>query len=189
MYCNFHYQDTANNTCDICGEGICDVCYERYQIHDEEQHLCNSCFIEVANGRIEYAKRERKKTIRKLILPVVGFILGLILGLDICFGFGILVDEPTNIWLAPIFLPFIVPSIVVLVTGGIGMYKKDRDPRGFDIMLVIIILFKAILGSPYVFISAMAQRISYIKKANEVMKVYSDFRRIAIEQRNTEKYD
>ncbi len=193
MYCNCHKEDPATNTCDLCGEEICDLCYERYEIPDEGWHLCNSCFVKVANERIAYGNSERKKTIRKLIFSAIGFIIGLILGLDICFGFGILVHEPTNLWIAVVFLPFIVPSIFNLVTGGIDMYKKDRDKSGSDFsagwnfLLIIIILFKATVASPIVFFQTLALRISNLKKANEVMKLYAEFRRIAIDQANTEK--
>lgn len=179
MNCTTHTNRPAVYECDRCGKPICQACYDDFDINDDDEgelHLCSECYKEYIRSDAAEAHALKGMVIREFVFIIIGLIVGLILGLDICFGFGIIVDEPTYIVVAPIYLPFIIGSLITIIKKIKYSYEDARE-EGDDtnwITIIFIIIFQ-ILIAPITTIMRFFQRIGDMRKLNRIERQDTEF--------------
>ena len=72
MNCSTHKNKPAVGTCDACGAGLCQSCYEDFDIASTGEHLCPNCYRAVIVDEIEQVKPIRGMVIRELIIMIIG---------------------------------------------------------------------------------------------------------------------
>ena len=176
MNCSTHKNKPAVGTCDACGAGLCQSCYEDFDIASTGEHLCPNCYRAVIVDEIEQVKPIRGMVIRELIIMIIGMIAGLVIGLDMYFGFGILFDEGTYIPVFPLYLPFVGGSLISIVKKIIYFYRDNKDSSGADdavgnnVLTILIAVVMNVLIAPIMTTIRLIQRISDVVKVNAIMK-------------------
>lgn len=176
MNCSTHTNRPAVYKCDYCGKPICEACYNDFDIPDEGVHLCADCYKEYIRKDAAEAHSLKGMVVREFVFIIIGLIVGLILGLDICFGFGITTDEPTGIIIAPIYLPFIIGSLLTIIKKIKYSYENSRE-EGDDtnwVTLIFIIIFQLLIA-PITTIVRFFQRIGDMRKLNRIERQDMEF--------------
>ena len=179
MSCVTHEKRDAVYQCDKCGAPICRQCYDDFALNegeDDETHLCSECYKEAVRSEIAEVRSLKGMVIREFVFIIIGLIVGLILGLDICFGFGIIMDEPTGMFIAIIYLPFIVGSLLTICKKVYykhqeARYNGDSSPWITPLFNIIIYL----LIAPITTIGRFIQRIIDMVRLNRIMQADSAF--------------
>lgn len=169
MNCTTHSNRPAVYECDRCGKPICESCYNDFDIASEEEHLCSECYKNAVRDEIAEVKSLKGMVIREFVFIIIGLLVGLVLGLDICFGFGIISHEPTGMVVAPIYLPFIFGSLLTIIKKIKNEYSEQRvegdDTNWITLIFVIII---NLLLAPIMTIVRFFQRIGDMRKINRI---------------------
>lgn len=169
MNCTTHSNRPAVYECDRCGKPICESCYNDFDIASEGEHLCSECYKNAVRDEIAEVKSLKGMVIREFVFIIIGLLVGLVLGLDICFGFGIISDEPTGMVVAPIYLPFIFGSLLTIIKKIKNEYSEQRvegdDTNWITLIFVIII---NLLLAPIMTIVRFFQRIGDMRKINRI---------------------
>ena len=186
--------------CDTCGEEIKEG--EFYHEH-EGKILCIPHYLERLDSVSEDCRDCKKKSFIFLLRCLVGVALGLVIGLDIYFGFGILCDNPTHILIAPILLPLFASLLIAMPKQYIGdikdYYNKwlTGDSAGEIFIAILVTAFRAIIVSPffslymigttvYAYIKAIRTLKAIDKSKSSIMNIYGTFDKIMsmIEERS-----
>lgn len=172
MNCTTHTNRPAVYKCDNCGKPICQACYDDFDINDDDEgkiHLCAECYKEYIRKDAAEAHSLKGMVIREFVFIIIGLIVGLVIGLDLCFGFGIITDEATNIIIFPIYMPFIIGSLITIIKKIKYSYEEARV-EGDDtnwVTLIFIILLQIFIA-PITTIVRFVQRIIDMRKLNRI---------------------
>ncbi len=179
MSCITHEKRDDVYQCDRCGAPICRQCYDDFALNEgeeDETHLCSECYKEAVRSEIAEIRSLKGMVIREFVFIIIGLIVGLVLGLDICFGFGIIMDEPTGMFIAVIYLPFIVGSLLTICKKVYYKHQEARDSGDSSpwiTTLINIIIYLAI--APITTIGRFIQRIVDMVRLNRIMRADSEF--------------
>lgn len=174
MNCTTHNNRPAVYECDRCGKPICESCYNDFDIASEEEHLCSECYKNAVRDEIAEVKSLKGMVIREFVFIIIGLIVGLVLGLDICFGFGIVMDEPTGMVVAPIFLPFVFGSLLTIIKKIKNSYMENRDTSGddtsmgYNFAMIIFAIVLNVIAAPVMTTIRFFQRIGDMRKINRI---------------------
>lgn len=188
MNCTTHNDRPAVAVCDHCGKPICERCYNDFHIKNEDdEHLCYDCFKRVLNEEIGEVRELKGMITKEFVFIIIGIIVGLFLGLDIYFGFGIITSKPTHAIIAPIFLPFIFGSLLTIIKRIKNSYMEVRDTSGddtstgFNIAMIIFTIAINLAIAPIVTTIRFFQRLGDMKKLNRIATTDEDLL-LAIEE-------
>lgn len=175
MNCTTHNNRPAVAECDRCGKPICESCYNDFHIQNEDdEHLCAECYKNAIRDEIAEVKSLKGMVIREFVFIIIGLIVGLVLGLDICFGFGIVMDEPTGMVVAPIFLPFVFGSLLTIIKKIKNSYMENRDTSGddtsmgYNFAMIIFAIVLNVIAAPVMTTIRFFQRIGDMRKINRI---------------------
>ena len=194
MFCKTHTTEEAVYSCDRCGDPICQECYERCGFSVTEEILCWSCMKDAINESIKCLRKFFVKGILIIALLVLGFALGLVLGLDVYYGWGILVDEPTNFVFAPILLPFVLPLIYHLVVWGKEMFEKEKERSGddsslgYNFVVIIWIIIRALAIAPFGFVYSIVKIILNMIKSKKAQYEYTEILHLMYNEERERNY-
>ena len=163
MNCVTHEKRPAVANCDCCGDPICESCYNDFALPDDEGHLCAECYKEELRSEAAEASALKQMVKKELIFIIIGLIVGLAIGIYLAVAYG------TVGIVALVFLPFIFGSLLTIIKKIKNEYAEERT-EGDDtnwITLIFVIIFNLAL-SPVTTIVLFFQRISDIKKLNEI---------------------
>lgn len=158
-----------SGNCFKCGKEFAES--DKYSI--EEGEICKSCYIEILRSSSLDSIKENSFRLLRLL---VGFLVGLIIGLDIYYGFGILCDTPIKIILIPALLSLILPLLIGVPKRTImGIKKQWQDDRkrwcgndnsaGMLYVSTIVTIFKLLIVMPFVACYLTFQTVRTLTKA------------------------
>ena len=117
MNCSLHNDVSATNTCEICGNGICNDCMS---MTENLGKMCVPCAMNWLTETYEATHKYYKWLIMKVILLSIGWAIGLTLLL--CFFLVPVEDNPTANW--------ILLSLGLLLSGlptAISAWRKTKE--------------------------------------------------------------
>lgn len=180
MNCVTHTKSPAVAQCDECGRPICQLCYDSFELPNDEGHLCADCFKKEVNEEISEVNSLISMTKREIGFIIFGFFAGLIgaIVLLFIFLFNPMKDpsfsQPNPLmYLLILYMPFALGSLMTVLKRIFRVFKATNDGSEdswiYALIFAIIAGWAMLLVTPIITIYRFVVRIKDKKRLNVIL--------------------